>query len=286
MTSIVRLTATVAVVLCLLCGATGAARADLVERFRFDPLDGSGSNPFFGEGDTDVRFTHLPGELPRFPGDRKGTLRVLYDTTLPQARIAAPLGQVLSLDENIDFGAILTIRSEGFHATPDGFSQVAFGLWNSVTTGSNRTGFPADSFDLLEFDYFANMGAFGGPFLSPTVFGGNVSDNAFFNFAFQSSEVQLPLDVPLLCRLAYRALDRRLTVTVSRQVNGVIFDPIPGASANVDLSLIDPTFLVDSIGIAAYFEGFESLRAEVDYDLLYFGKLPAPFGAAMRQAGQ
>jgi hypothetical protein len=282
MKSISRLAVISTVVLGLLCGVAGTAQADLVERFKSDPLDGTGPNPFFGEGETAVRFTHLPGELPHFPGDRPGTLRVLYDTTLPQARIASPLGQVLSLDEDFSFGSILTIRSEGFNSSPDGFSQIAFGLWNSVTTGFNRTGFPSDSFDLLEFDYFPNIGQFGGPFLTPSVFGGNVDGNSFSNFTFQSSEVQLPLDVPLLCRFDYRALERRLMVTVSRQANGVLFEAIPGAAVIIDLSLINPTFLVDSIGIAAYFEGVESLRAEVDYDLLYFGDLPAPFGTAAR----
>ena len=222
-------------------------------------------------------------EVPHFPGDRPGTLRVLYDTTLPQARIASPLRQVLSLDEDFSFGSILTIRSEGFNASPEGFSQISFGLWNSVTTGFNRTGFPSDSFDLLEFDYFANISPiFGGPFLTPSVFGGNIDGNSFSNFAFQSAEVQLPLDVPLLCRFDYRALERHLMLTVSRQARGVHFEPIPGVAVVVDLSLIDPTFLLNSIGIAAYFEGAESLRAEVDYDLLYFGDLPAPFGAAAR----
>src|SRR5206468_7449410 len=35
--------------------------------------------------------------------------------------------------------AILTIRSAGFAASPVGFSQIAFGLWNSHTTGLGRT---------------------------------------------------------------------------------------------------------------------------------------------------
>ena len=50
----------------------------------------------------------------------------------------------------------------------------------------------------------------------------------------------------------------------------------------VDLSRIAPTFLVDVAGIAGYFEGFASLHAVVDYDLLYVGALPAPYGIAGR----
>ncbi len=264
--------------------APPAARAAVVERFAADPLAAQGTNPFFLEGDVPDHFVFLPDEPAHFPGDREGTLRVLYDTTVPAARIATPLGRVLSLDDDFGFGAVLTIRSEGYEASPDGFDQIAFGLWNSSTTGLDRTGFPSDSFDLVELDYFANVNpVFGGPFLSPTVFGGNVGGNAFFNFTFQSTEVRLPFDVPLLVRVEYGAAARRLGVTVSRLGRGLFFEAIPGAAVTVDLSTIRPTFLVDSIGIAAYFEGFPSLRAAVDYDLLYAGPLPRPFGVAGRK---
>jgi hypothetical protein len=267
------------------------ARAAVVERFAADPLAGLSANPFFADGDVASHFVFLAAEPPHFPGDRTGTLRVTYDTTLPAGRIATPLGQVLSLDDDFSFGAILTVRSEGFDADPAGFDQIAFGLWNGHTTGLARTTFPADSYDLVEWAYFPNVSPdFGGPFLSPTVFGGNVADNAFFNFSFQSSQVSLPLDVPLLCRARYRAADRTLTVNVSRGVAGgrrtpgFFFQPIPGASVVVDLSRLSPTFLVDRVGIAAYTEGFPSLHAVVDYDLLYTGDLPLPFGARTRRA--
>ncbi|HEX9506357.1 MAG TPA: hypothetical protein VGA62_10175, partial [Acidimicrobiia bacterium] len=100
--------------LALIPGAAAppAARAAVVERFAADPLAAQGTNPFFLEGDVPGHFTFLPQEPPHFPGDREGTLRVLYDTTVPAARIATPLGRVLSLDDDFGFGAILTIRSE------------------------------------------------------------------------------------------------------------------------------------------------------------------------------
>jgi hypothetical protein len=257
---------------------TGPVHAAVIERFSANPLTSQGDNPFFLDGDIDGHFSYLPDEPEHFPGDREGTLRVVYDTTVPAARIATPLGQVLSLNDDFRFGAILTVRSNGFSADPDGFSQISFGLWNSVTTGIDRASFPSNSFDLVEFDYFANVSPdFGGPFLSPTVFGGNVGDNAFFNFTFRSSEVSLPFDVPLLCQLDYKVATHQLEVTVSRWAGGVFFTSMPLATAIVDLSTLQPTFLVDSLGIAAYFEGFTSLHAEVDYDLLYFGSLPAPF---------
>ncbi|HEU4403372.1 MAG TPA: hypothetical protein VFT43_14840 [Candidatus Polarisedimenticolia bacterium] len=269
----------------LVAGAvTTPAHAAVVERFSSDPLADRSHVPFFAEGNVGARFKWIGDEPSHFPGDPDGTLRVLYDTTLPAGRIATPLDRVLSLDEDFGFGAILTIRSAGLHADPDGFSQIAFGLWNAATTGIDRTGWPSDSFDLVELDYFPNVGPFGGPFLTPSVAGGNVGGNAFLNFAFASVEKMLPLDEPILCQLRYTAANRLLTLTASRRTRGVEFAPIPGTAVSVDLSRLDPTFLVNVVGIAGYFEGFASLSATVDYDLLYFGDLPAPFGVGARSA--
>jgi hypothetical protein len=259
--------------------------AQMVERFDADPLTGQSRNVFIGEGDVASRFTFLADEPAHFPGDHDGTLRVVYDTTLPTARLSTATGQVFSLDADFDFGAILTIRSGGFFADPNGFSQIAFGLWNAATTGLNRTSFPSDSFDLVEFDYFPNVTSFGGPFVSPSVFGGNVADNAFFNFAFNSAETTLPLDVPLLVQGHYNAALRRLSVGVSRHVRSLIFERIAAATVTVDLSRIDPTFLVNTAGIAGYFEGYRSIHAVVDYDLLFTGPLPAPWSMVVRRVG-
>jgi len=273
---------TPAVLVLLLAAGSGAA-ADVVERFDRSPLLGRGGNPFFTEGDPGARFTFVKRTPPRFPGDSRGSLRVLYDTTLPQARISTPIGRMMSFDDDFEFGAILTIRSDGFFADPNGFSQIAFGLWNSSTTGPGRTLFPSDSFDLIEFDYFPNLTSFGGPFISPSVFGGEVGGNAFFNFTFLSIETALPHDVPLLCRFVHDGAARQLTLQIGRLAQGAAFTPIPGGRVAVDTAALNPTFLVDVIGIAAYFEGFASLRASVDYDLLYFGELPPPIVLGGRQ---
>lgn len=250
-----------------------------VVRFDHDPLAG-GHGAFLAEGETGARFTYVPDTPPRFSTDRHGSLRVLYDTTLPTGRVSTPIDAVLGGDDDFSFGAVLTLRSEGFFADPNGFSQVAFGLWNGHTTGMGRTLFPSDSFDLLEVDWFANVTDFGGPFLSPTVFGGNVAGNAFFNFGFASTQADLPLDTPLLCHAVYRAADRKLAVTVYRYASGMLFTEVPGARVTVDLANLSPGFLVDALGIAAYGEGWPSLRATVDYDLLYTGPVPAPLRTA------
>jgi hypothetical protein len=273
LTSALVLLAILAVPSAALAAPRGGATT-FVERLASDPLAGTAFQP---EGDVASRFTWLGHERPHFPGDRPGTLRVLYDTTLPTGRISAPFGGVLSTDGDFEFGAILTIRSAGFHADPQGFSQIAFGLWNAHTTGLGRTLFPSDTYDLVEADYFANVTDFGGPFLSPSVFGGGSGGNAFDNFAFQSAGTTLPFDTPLLVQGTYDAATERLTLEASRYVSAAAFAPIPGAVTQVDLSRLHPAFLVDVIGIAAYGEGWPSLRAEVDYDLIYVGALPPPF---------
>jgi len=284
-TSIVKRTVLTAALGAALAAGGGAspARAQLIERFESDPLERAGRAVFFSEGDVAARFEYVHGERRHFSTDRPGSLRVLYDTTLPTARISTTIGRTLTSGDDFEFGAILTIRSEGFSADPNGFSQIAFGLWNAARTGMNRTGFPSDAFDLVGFDYFPNVGQFGGPFLSPGVFGGNVLDNAFFNFAFASAEVALPQDVPLLCQFHCISAQRRVNLRVSRYAGGVTFERIPGAMVSVDVSRLNPDFLVNVAGIAGYFEGYASIRASVDYDLLYVGSLPAPFSVVNRR---
>jgi hypothetical protein len=256
--------------------APGPAAA-VVERFDRDPLAGHSTLPFFTEGDAAARFAYVADKPPAFPGDRRGALRVLYDTTLSTARLSTPLGTVLAMDADFAFGAIMTVRSAGFAADPNGFSQIAFGLWNGSTTGMGRILFPADTYDLVEIDWFPNVTEFGGPFLAPSVFGGNVGDNAFFNFAFVARDVAFPLDTPILVQATYHAASRRLEVKLHRHAGGTLFTEIPGARVDLDLGRLAPGFLVDVLGIAAYGEGWPSLRAEVDYDLLYSGPVPAPF---------
>ncbi|HET8946795.1 MAG TPA: hypothetical protein VFQ07_07420, partial [Candidatus Polarisedimenticolia bacterium] len=94
----------------LLAAAVAPAAAGTTARLGSDPLKPGGATPFFVEGDAS-RFTWIGNTSPRFPGDRRGSLRVLYDTTRPTGRIGAALGEVHSLDEDFRFGAILTIRS-------------------------------------------------------------------------------------------------------------------------------------------------------------------------------
>ena len=132
-----RATRTAVAALVLLGAATlSPLPAQVVERFDADPLTGQSHNVFFGEGDVAARFTFVPEEPSHFPADREGTLRVVYDTTFPTARLSTPIGQSFSTDADFDFGAILTIRSEGFFADPNGFSQIALACGTAPPPGS------------------------------------------------------------------------------------------------------------------------------------------------------
>lgn len=93
----------------------------------------------------------------------------------------------------------------------------------------------------------------------------------------------LPLDLPLLIQARHDAAARTLLVTLRPHVAGVFFQRSPVAAVAVDLSRLNPGFQVDRAGIAGYFEGYPSIRVEVDYDLLYVGSLPEPFGVGTRR---
>src|SRR5215470_7180457 len=73
----------------------GTPVGSVVERFERDPLTGQSANPFFQEGDVQDHFVYLSGEPSHFPGDRAGSLRVVYDTTVPAGRVSTPLGRML-----------------------------------------------------------------------------------------------------------------------------------------------------------------------------------------------
>jgi hypothetical protein len=118
-------------------------------------------------------------------------LTVLVNSALPTARLDLPLGTTLN-----DTSTFILTSRFSFHVTtasPDQFAQIAFGLTNHTLTGGDRTGSLADqtsdnTFNTVEFNYFPNVSTlFGGPTLTPTVFGGQGGSepdfDAFSNFA-------------------------------------------------------------------------------------------------------
>lgn len=262
-----------------LCVTAPAAATAVVHDFSRDPLDGSGHLPVFSTRGPADAFVHDPGAAPRFAGDRRGSLAVTYDSTRPTARIFAPLERPLTAGDDFVLGAVLTIRT-GMEADPFGFHPVAFGLFNGSTTGDDRTGdlddFRADTFDTLEMAYFPNVSPlFGGPWLSAAGFGAPQGDDAFLDFAFGSVAAAVQPGTTCLVMLRHDAQARTLTLDLWEAGEGGRWIARPGARVTADLSGLDG-FLVDTLGIAAYHDGFNvfsqsgrSLHAVVDYDLLF-----------------
>jgi hypothetical protein len=235
-------------------------------------------------GDAEDRLTWEP-DPPAFPGDRPGSLSALYDGLAPPGLLGFPLPRALDEDSPFTAGAIFVLHSEGFFADPEGFFQISWGLWNSATTGLERTGtsadFSGDAFDLLEFDYFPNVSpAFGGPFLSPTVLGeANPGDpsfpfvGSFANVTFAAAAASLPLDEPLLALMEHRPELDSLVVTVFRIRNRSRLVPVTGAVATVPLDrLSSRRYRVDLLGLTLWRDGFAagapSTVARVTYHAL------------------
>ncbi len=261
----------------------GAAEA-VVEEFSADPTQPHGAAPQFEvRGPGAAQFVHDATAPPRFFGDRRGSLAANYDSLQPTSRLFTRLPGAFTQEDDFVFGAVLTIRSGSLAADPFAFHPITFSLFNDATTGDDRTGdvvdFRADAFDTVEFAYFPNVSPlFGGPFLSPVVFGESVDQDAFANFTFASTTVALVPGVTYLVEAEHAAVLRRLVVQVSVVHPFGSVSPLPGGRVEIDTSAVTG-FLVDSLGITAYHDGFNefapsgrSLLATVDYDLLYAGR--------------
>ncbi|MFQ5766946.1 MAG: hypothetical protein ACE5ID_03060 [Acidobacteriota bacterium] len=230
------------------------------------------------EGDARPRLRWRRDE-PAFPGDSHGSLTALYDATLPAGRLGFMLPRPLTQDDPFTAAAVFIIDAAGFTADPAGFFQISWGLWNSSTTGLERTGTPdnfaTDTFELLEFDYFPNVSAFGGPFLSPSVAGmADLQDplftllGAFSNFTFASVQSELPLGAPLLAVMRHRPAEGILAISVFRIISRRNLEPVPGAQVQVPLLALSPrAYLLDAAGLTLWRDGFSgsepSLRANV-----------------------
>jgi hypothetical protein len=273
-----------AVALCTIFAGIPAARAQVVvQDFSSDPArHQGGAPPYQVRGPGAAQFLYEPASPTRFAGDPKGSLAVTYDSVAPTSRFFTTLPGGFTQDDDFVLGAVITVRPEGFAPDPFGFHPISFSLFNSTTTGDERTGnlsdFRADAYDTVELSYFPNVSPFfGGPFLSPDLFGERTDPDAFVNFAFGSVQFELEPGVTYLIELEHTASRRVLVARVSTVHPNGRAVPIEGGVVEADLSRIS-AFLVDSLGITAYHDGFNefsgsgrSLLATVDYDLLYCG---------------
>jgi len=279
----------------------GAVVLDL----RSDPLDASGGAPVLTvQGSSPAIFAFDASTAAKYPSESPGSLLARLDSTLPTTRAAAPLGASYTDRDDFVFGAVFTIRAADFTADPFGFHPMAFSLINSTTTGFNRTGslsdFRSDAFDTIDVAYFPQVSPFfGGPFLSPAVFGSAVSDDAFADFTFGSAAFEFLPGAAYLVTAEHHAAERKLIVTVYGFGAGGLPVALPGGRVVADLSTLTG-FSVDTLAIPAYEDGFNvftqsgrSLRADVEYDLLFFipgtlgpnGTLPSLAGI-LRRSGE
>ena len=234
------------------------------------------------------RFT-WQSDAPAFPGDRPGSLTAVYDSNLPAGLLGFPLPRAFDQDDTFTAAALFVIEPRDFYADPDGFFQISWGLWSSTATGLERTGsfadFAGDTFELLEFDYFPNRSpSFGGPFLSPTVFGeANPQDpsfdflGSFVNVTFGSAMSELPLGQPLVALMEHRPVDDVMVFSVFRVVHGSGLVPVDGAVASVPLALLPSrTYEVDVIGLTLWHDGFALETRSLFARLTYHGLIALP----------
>jgi hypothetical protein len=255
----------------------GANEGALAVYFQEDPL-AAPSTVLVGAAADRVEWNFDP---PAYPGDRPGSVTAVYDSNEPPALLGFPLAEALDQDDPFTAAAMFVIDPDDFAADPNGFFQISWGLWNSTTTGLERTGnfvdFAGDTFDLIEFDYFPNVTFFGGPFVSPTLLGeANPADpsfsflGSFANLTFASASAELPLGEPLLALMEHRPDVDSLVVTVYRILNGNHLVPVTGATTTIPLGFLSSrAYQVDVVGLTLWKDGFvfdaPSLFARVTY---------------------
>jgi len=249
------------------------------EHFLTDPRD----SPEIVVSGQPLERLRWAADAPAYPGDLPGSFRATYDANAEAGLFGLSLPQPYDQQSTFSAAAAFVIHSDGYHADPDGFFQISWGLWNSVTTGLNRTGsaedYSGDTFELIEFDYFPNVSPwFGGPFVAPTIFGrAAVDDPSFeFNGAFANLtslfglQVDLPLDLPLLAVLEHRPGLDATTVQVYRIVSADGVLSLQGAVGPVSLDwLVLREYTVDTVGLTLWSDGFSgpdpSVTATVTY---------------------
>jgi hypothetical protein len=200
---------------------------------------------------------------PAFPGDVPGSLSAVYDAGRSAGWFGWSLPRSFDAGDTFSAAAAFVIRSEGFSAEPDGFFQISWGLWNSAATGLDRTGsfqdFTADTYELIEFDYYPNVSPFfGGPFLAPAVFGAEVNGDAFANFtSLFDLDVALPLDTPLLAVLEHRPDLDVVVLGVHRIVDSGRVVPLDGAVGGAPLAFLSSReYELNTIGLTLWADGF------------------------------
>lgn len=216
----------------------------------------------------------------QFAWDSGGSsLLVHVDSSLPTARLDLPIGATLTT--GTDFTLTCRFSFKVTSAPFNGGMQFAFGLVNHSLTRDNRTGLPTDPFypdpgstnvfNTVEFNYFPSQGTFGGPTLTPSVFGAqNGGGDAFGNFAsvfglgsrlddnIAPAITALPQDTLLLATLGYSAATQMLSLTMQQVNPDLSLTTLDTGVPALSLSSLAPSFAVDSLAIMTYADGYAS----------------------------
>ncbi|GMU23169.1 MAG: hypothetical protein AMXMBFR13_32520 [Phycisphaerae bacterium] len=256
--------------------APGAAGEGFLEAFEDNPLTSGRFTVHDGDAG---RFNYLP-EVP--------ALRVHYDTGLPTARLVRPLCRTLTERDSFRLRIRFRINSGGFFAHAQRHAQIAFGLMNAASTGTDRvygtTG--GGAYDLVSLDYYPNITLFGGPSLGATILNRDTGAGfvAALNFPFgpesemnDPGEGPLPLDTELQAELLYDGVSRVSTVrlwqgitTLPVNAYGDGFAPggFDGDAATIQTAQAGAGFSVDRFAFLLwrdYSAAVSTVIADVDF---------------------
>ena len=268
------------VLLAVSAGAALAKGAGFDEDFSTDPI-GSG------------RWTLPDGGANRFTyhaTDR--TLTAHYNSLQPTARLVRAVGLPATAGARVRVNVDFEIRSDGFAADPDGFAQIAFGMMNQATTGSDRTSPQGNSFDMFGVDYFPNVSTlYGGPTLSPTIITSDLGTGLYGAILFEwgsetmlddAGESPLPLDTRLVAKLLYRrqgdnaqAILRILQGDTPLPINAVGTGNPPGSggpdgdATTIVTNLGSGRFIVDAFGLLLWQDYWAGSTPSVRADVIF-----------------
>lgn len=248
-----------------------------------------GTNPIFDGNVSKIggAYARLAWQLddPIYPGDTPGSLSVLYRSDMETGLVGWALPEEFDQDDHFVAAAIFVLDRKHFHADPFGFFQISWGLWNSETMGLDRTGSfenPAgNTFELLEYDYFPNVSPyFGGPWISPTLFGVADEDHPLFellgsfaNLSFGSSMYELPRGLPLLAMMDHDPDEGVVIFTLWEITRCGKLQLHEKATTHLPLSLMsDKAYSFDRVGLTLWRDGWGGPKPAVDA-LVHFHRL-------------
>lgn len=267
---------------------SGDAQTTVTDNFSTNPLT-SGAWGFGYGSNANNQWNYVSGS--------DSYLEVALNSALPASKLDLSIGSVL--DSATAFRLSVDFSFSVISAPEDQYMQMGFGLSHSALTGSTRIG-PGmvDSFNTVEFNYFPNVAFWGGPTLSPSVFGGYTDEGGFGNYSslFGSDSdlgdntggqiTELPQDLLLRGILEYDGAGA-LTLRVGTVGSGGVFTefltglPVLNLTSGGAFDTYDPEngFLLDSISLFSYHDGYTieespSLDAVVRYHQVTLEVIP------------